>query len=157
MNSFIVVRVYYWTTVEWKELLPDSSLSHLDYESRIYDIGLCGTSMSGSCYIIAEQYWEAWGLFWKRSVSLCFLGVLLVLVVGLFVLWFAVLFFAFVGDTLIIVSPFLSYGGIANQNKMYWWPSELRARTAPAKKKRSASANAQIVEMLLHASKFLFC
>ena len=76
MNSFIVVRVYYWTTVEWKELLPDSSLSHLDYESRIYDIGLCGTSMSGICYIIAEQYWEAWGLFWKRSVSLCFLGVL---------------------------------------------------------------------------------
>ena len=31
--------------------------------------------MSGICYIIAEQYWEAWGLFWKRSVSLCFLGV----------------------------------------------------------------------------------
>ena len=39
--------------------------------------------------------------------------------VGLFVLWFSVLFFVFVGDTLIIVSPFLSYGGIANQNKMY--------------------------------------
>ena len=76
MNSFIVVGVYYWTTVEWKELLPDSSLTHLHYESRSYDIGLCGTSMSGICYIIAEQYWEAWGLFWKRSVSLCFLGVL---------------------------------------------------------------------------------
>ena len=76
MNSFIVVGVYYWTTVEWKELLPDSSLSHLDYESRSYDIGLCGTSMSGICYIIAVQYWEAWGLFWKRRVSLCFLGVL---------------------------------------------------------------------------------
>ena len=56
MNSFIAVGVYYWTTVEWKELLPDSSLSHLDYESRSYDIGLCGTSMSGICYIIAEQY-----------------------------------------------------------------------------------------------------
>ena len=39
-----------------KELLTDSSLSHLDYESRIYDNGLCGTSMSGICYIIAEQY-----------------------------------------------------------------------------------------------------
>ena len=39
-----------------KEPLPDSSLSHLDYESRIYDNGLCGTSMSGICYIIAEQY-----------------------------------------------------------------------------------------------------
>ena len=46
------------------------------YESRSYDIGLCGTSMSGICYIIAKQYWEAWGLFWKSSVSLCFLGVL---------------------------------------------------------------------------------
>ena len=43
----------------------------------------------------------------------------LVLVVGLFVWWFAVLFFVVVGDTLIIVSPFLSYGGIANQNKRY--------------------------------------
>ena len=42
-------EVYYWTTVEWKELLPDSSLSHLDYESRSYDIGLRGTSMSGVC------------------------------------------------------------------------------------------------------------
>ena len=42
----------------------------------------------------------------------------LVLGVGLFVLWSS-LFFVFVGDTMIIVSPFLSYGGIANQNKMY--------------------------------------
>ena len=90
MNSFIVVGVFYWTAVEWKELLPDSSLSHLDYESRSYDIGLCGTSMSGICCIIAEQYWEAWGLFWKRSVSLCFLGVLFWFwVFRLFVLWFA--------------------------------------------------------------------
>jgi len=56
VNSFIVVRVYYWTTVEWKELLPVSSLSHLDYESRSYDIGLYGASISGICYIIAEQY-----------------------------------------------------------------------------------------------------
>ena len=56
--------------------LRDSSLSHLDYGSRSYDIGWCGTFMNGICYIIAEQYWEAWRLFWKRSVSLCFLGVL---------------------------------------------------------------------------------
>ena len=56
VSSFIVVRVYHWTTVEWKELLPDSSLSHLDYKSRIYDIGLCGTSMRGIRYIIAKQY-----------------------------------------------------------------------------------------------------
>ena len=33
--------------MEWKELRPDSPSSHLDYESRSYDIGLCGTSMSG--------------------------------------------------------------------------------------------------------------
>ena len=56
VNSFIVVGVYYWTTVVWKELLPDSSLSHLDYESRSYDLGLQGTSMSGICYDIAKQY-----------------------------------------------------------------------------------------------------
>ena len=56
VHSFIVVGVYYWTTVERKELLPDSSLSHLDYGSRSYDLGLCGTSMSGICYIIAKQY-----------------------------------------------------------------------------------------------------
>ena len=56
LNSFIVVGVYYWTTVVWKELLPDSSLSHLDYESRSYDLGLQGTSMSGICYDIAKQY-----------------------------------------------------------------------------------------------------
>ena len=34
------VRVYYWTTVEWKELLPGSSLSHLDYGSRIHNLYL---------------------------------------------------------------------------------------------------------------------
>ena len=39
VNSFIVVGVYYWTTVEWKELLPDPSLSHLDYGSKSYDLG----------------------------------------------------------------------------------------------------------------------
>ena len=27
------------------------------------------------CYFIAELYWEAWGLFWKRSVSLFLRGV----------------------------------------------------------------------------------
>ena len=34
------------------------------------------------------------------------------------------------------VSLILSYGGIVNRNKTYWWPSELQARTAPAKKKK---------------------
>ena len=56
VNSFIVVGVYYWTTGEWKELLPDPSLSHLDYGSKSYDLGLYGTSMSGICYFIAKQY-----------------------------------------------------------------------------------------------------
>ena len=56
MNSFIVVGVFYWTAVVWKELLPVSSLGHLDYGSMSYDLGLYGTSMSGICYFIAEQY-----------------------------------------------------------------------------------------------------
>ena len=32
--------------MERTELLPDSSLSHLELGSRSYDLGLCGTSMS---------------------------------------------------------------------------------------------------------------
>ena len=51
----IVVGVYYWTTVEWKELLPDPSLSHLDYGSKSYDLGLYGTSTNGICYSIAIE------------------------------------------------------------------------------------------------------
>ena len=62
MNSFIVDGVFYWTApddffrlrqgllltaVEWKELLPVSSLGHLDHGSMNYDLGLYGTSMSG--------------------------------------------------------------------------------------------------------------
>ena len=39
-DLFHFVRVYYWTTVEWKELLPGSSLSHLDYRSRIHNLYL---------------------------------------------------------------------------------------------------------------------
>ena len=46
----------------WKELLPVSSLGHLDYGSMSYDLGLYGTSMTIICYFMAEQYWEAWGL-----------------------------------------------------------------------------------------------
>ena len=56
MNSFIGVGVFYWTAVEWKELLPVSSLGHLDYGSISFDLGLCETSMSGICYFMAEQY-----------------------------------------------------------------------------------------------------
>ena len=56
MNSFIVDGVFYWTAVVWKEVLPVSSLGHLDYGSLSYDLGLYGTSMSGICYFRAEQY-----------------------------------------------------------------------------------------------------
>ena len=45
--SFIFVRVYYLTTVEWKEFLPGSSLSHLDYGSRNNDLSL----VSGICIV----------------------------------------------------------------------------------------------------------
>ena len=62
MNSFIIVGVFYWTAVIWKELLPVSSLGHLDCGSMSYDLGLYGTSISGICYFMAEQYWEAWRL-----------------------------------------------------------------------------------------------
>ena len=45
--SFIFVRVDYLTTVEWKEFLPGSSLSHLDCGSRNYDLSL----ISGMCIV----------------------------------------------------------------------------------------------------------
>ena len=45
--SFIFVRVYYLTTVEWKEFPPGSSLSHLDYGSRDHDLSL----VSGICIV----------------------------------------------------------------------------------------------------------
>ena len=56
MNSFIVNGVFYWTAVVWKEVLPVSLLGHLDYGSMSYDLELYGTSMSGICYFMAEQY-----------------------------------------------------------------------------------------------------
>ena len=60
----------------------------------------------------------------------------LVLVVGLFVLLFAVLFFVLVADTWIIVSPFLSYGGIANYTRCIDDRLSFeRARHRPKKKK----------------------
>ena len=39
-NLLLFVRVYYLTTVEWKEFLPGSSLSHLGYGSRDHDLSL---------------------------------------------------------------------------------------------------------------------
>ena len=45
--SFIFVRVSYLTTVEWKEFLPGSSLSHLDHGSRNNDLSL----VSGICIV----------------------------------------------------------------------------------------------------------
>ena len=67
------------------------------------------------CYFIAKLYWEAWGLFWKRSVSLFLRGVLF-FVCCLLVFWLGCLVFVLVvclcwlllfgwkGDTLGIVS-----------------------------------------------------
>ena len=67
------------------------------------------------CYFIAKLYWEAWGLFWKRSVSLFLRGVLF-FVCCLFVFWLGCLVLVFavclcwlllccwMGDTLGIVS-----------------------------------------------------
>ena len=49
------------TTVERFEPLPDSSLSHLDYGSKRYDTIRSVGLRSGTCYIIAEQYWEVCG------------------------------------------------------------------------------------------------
>ena len=67
------------------------------------------------CYFIAKLYWEAWGLFWKRSVSLFLRGVLflvgcllvfwlgcLVFVLAVCLCW--LLLFGWLGDTLGIVS-----------------------------------------------------
>ena len=67
------------------------------------------------CYFIAKLYWEAWGLFWKRSVSLFLRGVLflvgcllvfwlgcLVFVLAVCLCW--LLLFGWMGDTLGIVS-----------------------------------------------------
>ena len=101
-----------------------------------YDLGLCGTSMIGFCCFIAEQYWEAWGLFWKRSVSLFLLGVVLgsgfcvVVVFG-----FAVLFLVSFDDTWVFVSLIFSYMGMTNHNKRIDDRVSFKARTAPAKKK----------------------
>ena len=44
---FIFVRVYYVITVEWKEFLPRTSLSHLDNGSRNNDLSL----FSGICIV----------------------------------------------------------------------------------------------------------
>ena len=64
-----------------------------------YNLGSCGTSMRDICYFFAEQYWEAWGNFWKRSVSLL-LGVL-------FVFGFCLLCGGLFGFCLVIVTRWL--------------------------------------------------
>ena len=51
--TFIYVRVYYWTTVEWKDLLPGSPLSHLDYWSRDFNLSLA----SGICIVAYISQW----------------------------------------------------------------------------------------------------
>ena len=88
--------------------------------------------MSDICYIIAEQDWEAWGLFWKRSVSLYFLGVLLGWLLGC--LCCGCFVFSVFWWHLDHCLTFSLLQGNRQSDKMYWWPSELRARTAQAKK-----------------------
>ena len=51
--SFIFVRVYYLTTVEWKDFLPGSFLSHLHYGSRNNDLSL----VSGICIVAILSQW----------------------------------------------------------------------------------------------------
>ena len=51
--SFIFVRVYDLTTVEWKDFLPGSFLSHLDYGSRNNDLSL----VSGICIVAILSQW----------------------------------------------------------------------------------------------------
>ena len=77
------------------------------------------------------------GTFWKRSVSLFLLGVLLVsgflLVV---VLGFADLFLVVFWWHLGICFAYILMRGNGQSKQKDWWPSELLARTAPAKKKK---------------------
>ena len=124
----------------------------------LQDFGSFGTSMSGICYDIAKQYWEAWGLFWKRSVSPCFRGVSLgFFFLSVVVVWCWLLFvfccFVFVlcRRHLVLLSPILQHVGIANLIKTDWWPSQLRARTAWAKKKMVGAM--QRVDVILQRSK----
>ena len=49
-----------WDIYEWYLLCHCGAVlrGHLDYESMSYDLGLCGTTMCGICYFMAEQYCE---------------------------------------------------------------------------------------------------
>ena len=88
-NLLHFVRVYYWTTVEWKELLPGSSLSHLDHGNRIHNLYLvfgignvaitismvllpCAVSSAWTC--CGGPYMRHWFSTWKMAP---FLGVVI--------------------------------------------------------------------------------
>ena len=49
---------FMWDIYEWYLPFHCGAVlrGHLDYGSMSYDLGLCGTSMSGICYFMAEQY-----------------------------------------------------------------------------------------------------
>ena len=53
MFFFTFVRVYYLTTVEWKEFFPESPTSYLDYESRNKDLSL----VSSMCIAALLSQW----------------------------------------------------------------------------------------------------
>ena len=104
------------------------------------------------CYFIAKLYWEAWGLFWKRSVSLFLRGVrffvllFVCFLVGLFGFLFLFVCFCWLllgcwmGDTLGIVSLYSHGVGMDNLNQ---WIDDRqsfeRARHWPKKKKEPDS------------------
>ena len=52
-DSAHLTGVYYLTTVEWKDFLPGSFLSHLDYGSRNNDLSL----VSGICIVAILSQW----------------------------------------------------------------------------------------------------
>ena len=133
LRSFIYVDVGEPTShpCSMTGMIQDHHLPALqDFESL-------GTTMSGICYDIAKQYWAAWGLFWKRSVSRSFLGVFLGFFGSVLVgLWFVVFVFALFWRHLAFCShPFSNMWELPIKDKTFWWPSEPRARTAWAQKK----------------------
>ena len=86
--SFTIVRVYYLTTVERKEFLPGSPLSHLDYGSRNNDLSLvsgmcivaitismallpCAVSSTWTCGMIQDHHLPALQDFESLGTSIC--------------------------------------------------------------------------------------
>ena len=104
------------------------------------------------CYFIAKLYWEAWGLFWKRSVSLFLRGVLfrvgclLVFLLGLFGFCSCCLFVlvaAFWLDGRHLRYRFTLFSCVGMDNLNQWIDDRQSFERArhPQKKKMAGSAN----------------